>query len=117
MNRGLTPERLEWMANGGKPWQTKIRKRISCEVCGAFVGRGGRRTWAAAHHVVPFQYREVRSDPANGLLLCGDCHKAIHAGDNGLAEKQTGLIHWDECADVQVMTEALSQFTAAGFPY
>jgi len=73
--------------------------------------------WASAHHVVPFGFRAVRSDPANGLLLCEKCHVAIHGGDTDLARKQLDLIHWGECKDIPAMEAALHEFAGAGFQY
>lgn len=110
-------ERGLWISNGGAAWAANIRKRVFCEMCHVFIDSKLQTKWASAHHIVPFTYRAVRCEPANGLLLCNKCHKAIHAGDKKLARRQLDLIHWQECKDIDAMEKALSEFAGAGFPY
>ena len=112
---GCEGERAQWQSNGGADWKKAVWARGFCELCGVYVSF--LDSWDAAHHICPFDFREVRSEPANGLLLCGNCHKAIHRGDKKFAMKQLDLIHWEECKDIEAMEKALAEFAGAGFPY
>lgn len=76
-------------------WRDAIFKRdnYTCQECGK---KGGK---LSAHHKAPYSlFPKLRYDPDNGITVCHDCHKEIHAASvelfGGLTSnemKQRGL--------------------------
>lgn len=82
---GLTPERqafyssIEWAKAVKVVWQ---RDNATCQRCGIKKERGRKDLLMHIHHVVSFQVKEQRADPANLVLLCATCHRWVHSNDN-----------------------------------
>lgn len=64
----------------GKPmymaWRTKVldRDEKRCTMCGS-------KERLHVHHIKPYAlFPHLRIDPANGVTLCCECHKAVHRG-------------------------------------
>ncbi|WP_425102759.1 HNH endonuclease [Burkholderia ambifaria] len=75
---GKSAERLgERFTDKYKQWRfdVMLRDRFTCQHCGD--SRGGN---LHAHHIKPFAtHPELRVDLGNGITLCEQCHKAVHA--------------------------------------
>lgn len=58
-------------------YDVMLRDGFACRRCGD--ARGGN---LCAHHILGFaDHPDLRLVLANGLTLCGDCHKALHSGE------------------------------------
>lgn len=112
---GISSDRDKWHSNGGKQWVTYIHKQSTCALCGYPVSFTS--TWDAAHHVLPFSYTDFRSEPANGLLLCGDCHKAVHNSSDWYAWVLLNEIHWGDADNLPAFRDALAEAVATGKYY
>ena len=54
-----------------KAWRSLVLERDKCcQICGRTDGR------LNAHHLLPKQYKELRYDIDNGMILCWQHHKA-----------------------------------------
>lgn len=79
---GITPERQAFYAT--EEWKTAQwlvyrRDKATCQRCHK---RKSRSDKFAIHHVVSFAIRELRAEPSNLILLCGDCHHWVHSKAN-----------------------------------
>lgn len=57
-----------------KEWRLLVLNRASnhCELCAS-------ERFVIAHHIRDFRiYRELRTEPANGIALCRSCHTRVH---------------------------------------
>lgn len=78
---GVTPDRqslyssLEWAAASKIVWR---RDQGKCQRCGR--KKNGRQMHI--HHIVSFAVATLRTDSANLVLLCDDCHKWVHSRKN-----------------------------------
>lgn len=56
------------------------REAAKCQDCGRWVYRDTciPSRLGHVHHVVSRRHRAKRTDPANGRLLCRECHNNIH---------------------------------------
>jgi hypothetical protein len=81
---GITPERQavysspEWCAAVKTVWR---RDNATCQKCGRRKNEV-RELPFDIHHIVGFQNRELRTDPANLVLLCEPCHYWVHSRKN-----------------------------------
>lgn len=82
---GLTPERqafyssLEWKSASSLVWK---RDNAICQRCGVKKTPRTKTLSMHIHHIVSFMDRELRTDPANLVLLCADCHRWVHGNEN-----------------------------------
>ncbi len=87
---GLSSERSSWAANmPAKNWQRTCRKRdaAQCQRCG--IPQRELDEPLHAHHKAGFtQYPELRSEPANGICLCRDCHNWTHSTEGRSLREQ-----------------------------
>jgi hypothetical protein len=78
---GCTPERQglycseEWAKACVEVWK---RDKATCQRCGA----SSQDTVFHIHHIVPFSIKELRTEPANLVLLCAECHWFVHSREN-----------------------------------
>lgn len=82
---GVTPERQNeyskplWKEAVKEVWH---RTNATCQRCGKKHNSGNRGTFAI-HHVYPFaDYKYLRGNPDNLVLLCRECHLYIHSKKN-----------------------------------
>jgi hypothetical protein len=62
-------------------WRKQVfeRDNYTCQNCGARSGRG-KAVLLHPHHIKSYTYyKELRYELTNGLTLCVECHKKIHA--------------------------------------
>jgi len=82
---GATRERGKWEQGGGREWmrQCCARDAYTCQRCGhVFDKRSGG---VVVHHKASFaDYPELRSEKANGICLCKQCHIWIHSNEGSL---------------------------------
>lgn len=82
---GLTPERQavyssqEWVEAVKKVW---ARDNATCQNCGKHHNTEENRGNFHIHHIVTFQFKDLRTDPNNLVLLCKECHKFVHSKKN-----------------------------------
>jgi hypothetical protein len=108
-------------APAGAAWRRQVRTRTGgkcCELCGclfrAYHWRPHSPYTAGAKigaHIVPYSDGEapLRTDPANGLLLCGDCHRGLDHGSRWYFALCCGLIHWGEAENPRLLLDALTE--------
>lgn len=81
---GITPERqscyssIEWSKAVREVWK---RDKATCRRCGGKKNHM-RDISFDIHHVVGFANRELRTNPANLVLLCEPCHYWVHSKEN-----------------------------------
>lgn len=74
-----------------KEWRTKVFERddYKCRCCGQVGGV------LNAHHIQHFaKHPKLRFEISNGITLCAECHKKIHNGTLGIAQR---------CSDKEVL--------------
>jgi len=82
---GLTPERQavyssqEWVSAVKDVWK---RDNATCQCCGKHHNTAETRGTFHIHHIVSFQVKELRTEAANLVLLCKECHKFVHSKRN-----------------------------------
>jgi len=85
---GITPERQacysspEWALALKTVWK---RDNATCRKCGLHKSKA-RELPFDIHHVISFERKEVRTDPANLVLLCETCHYWVHSKRNKAGE-------------------------------
>lgn len=57
-----------WLKKADTIWSKYIRRKGICEICGATENLN-------AHHLIPWENKETRHNPLNGIALCPRCHK------------------------------------------
>ena len=82
---GVTPERqslyssLKWTNSVKEVWK---RDNATCQNCG-FKNIGKERIEFHIHHLLPFaEYRHLRCDTDNLVLICKKCHLWVHSNGN-----------------------------------
>lgn len=81
---GITKDRQafystpEWKAASKAVW---TRDNAMCQRCGLKSVKGKRFAFDI-HHIVSFEYRPLRAEPSNLVLLCERCHYWVHGKDN-----------------------------------
>ena len=91
---GATVERGKWLSNGGHGWKRACRKRdnYTCQRCGEVFDK--RSNALQVHHKASFaDYPELRSNKANGISLCRQCHEWIHSNEGALVR-----LRWEQDA-------------------
>ncbi len=108
----------------GKAWRKHIRARTGgkqCELCGHIFTSYRQRPRGAyapgakvAAHLVPYSNGNapLRTDPANGLLLCGECHKGLDWGSPWYFALCCSLVHWEEAENPRLLADMLSEVAA-----
>ncbi len=130
-NKRIAEGRHNWWRGGaytgtrnapeGQAWKMRVRSRDgghSCELCGLVFDR----TWSrpkechapgakVAAHLIPYANGNapLRTDPANGLLLCGECHHGLDHGPRWYFALCCSLIHWEEAENPRLLLEALTE--------
>jgi hypothetical protein len=83
---GITPERQtfyrseEWKKAVVVVWKREDAKCQRCKLDHRNVDRKTVRFHV--HHIRSFAIKELRADPNNLALLCGDCHRFVHSKKN-----------------------------------
>ncbi|MHA1364358.1 MAG: NUMOD3 domain-containing DNA-binding protein [Candidatus Freyarchaeota archaeon] len=106
---GISSERQRWYRNGGKAWVSHVWAYGHCALCKKRIPRDND-AWNSAHHIIPFVREEFRSEPANGLLLCAECHKNIHYGSGWYAWAALNEIHWEDAEAPLLFRDALAEW-------
>ena len=60
-----------WLRECVEGW----RMTAGCQRCGRIVVRGSDYRPGEVHHIIGRRAKATRYDPANGVLLCRDCHR------------------------------------------
>jgi hypothetical protein len=87
---GITAERQAFYASD--EWKTVCqivygRANAACERCGSHRGEQhklGRKLHA--HHLIPFEIRDMRACVDNLAVLCRPCHLFVHSNANTIGE-------------------------------
>lgn len=80
---GITPERQSFYAT--KEWRdaakiARKRDNFECQICGLkWTKQNGSFD---LHHIISFEHKPTRADPANLILLCEPCHYWTHSRKN-----------------------------------
>jgi len=80
---GITPERQafytsrEWAEACLFVWN---RDKATCQRCGKKKINNDEEFHI--HHIISFSQKELRAEPNNLILLCGDCHRWVHSAKN-----------------------------------
>jgi len=79
---GVAGDRDEWRYREGRRWKAMCRKRdgYECQLCPSTFEKSSKLLHV--HHMVPFaDCVELRSNTANGICLCSECHRFVHSKD------------------------------------
>lgn len=65
-----------------------------------------------AAHIIPYSngQKPLRKDPANGLLLCGECHDGLDNGPLWYVSLCLGIIHWNEVRFPRLFMDSLPEW-------
>jgi 5-methylcytosine-specific restriction endonuclease McrA len=70
-------ETIEWKQVTIEVWQRDDARCQECDVRNEHCEDNHH-----IHHIYPFSYRELRTDPDNLVLLCKKCHSMVHSLKN-----------------------------------
>lgn len=81
---GVTPERAAFYSS--KEWKAAVyavkkRDNNTCQICGKVKTAKDGQSFDI-HHIVPFSYVPLRSEPSNLIYFCEPCHYWVHGLEN-----------------------------------
>lgn len=104
-----------WLKKADALWSEYIRRGGVCEICSTTENLN-------AHHLIPWENKETRHNPVNGICLCPSCHKwntllSAHQGviafANWLRKNKPDQHHWVIYKSETIAKDAERDYKAA----